>query len=131
MSAQPRNKRPRMLIVEDDEDLRICIARLLQSNCDVECASGEDEALAMLDTGEYDAVLTDYELEPGFGTELLEEVRSRMPAAKRFLMSGRDEPATTDDRRGWDEFFQKPFEPRAVLAALSARTPDGGTNDTE
>lgn len=123
MSAQPSNKRPRMLIVEDDEDLRICIARLLQSTCDVECAGGEDEARAMLDTGEYDAVLTDYELEPGSGTELLEEVRSRMPTAKRFLMSGRKEP-TASEQGGWDEFFQKPFEPGAVLAALGEDTND-------
>ena len=122
MSAQPISKRPRMLIVEDDEDLRICIARLLGTSCDVECASGEDEALAMLDTGEYDAVLTDYELEPGLGTQLLEAVRARMPTAKRFLMSGRDEPRAGDPR-GWDEFFQKPFEPRAVLAALVRRAP--------
>jgi DNA-binding response OmpR family regulator len=107
-----------MLLVEDDDDLRHCIARALGTNVDVECARDEGEALAMLDTGEFDAVLTDYELEPGLGTSLLDEVRARMPAAKRFLMSGRDEPEARASERRWDDFFQKPFEPRAVLAAL-------------
>lgn len=110
-----------MLVVDDDDDLRRCIARALSPVADVECARDEGEALTILESGEFDAVLTDYELDPGLGTELLEEVSLRCPHVKRFLMSGRDEPVTDPSLRPWDDFFRKPFGPDAVVMALKKK----------
>lgn len=113
--------RPRLLVVEDDDDLRPCIARALESNIDVACAKDEDEALSILETGEFDAVLTDYELKLGLGTELLERVSVRRPTMKRFLMSGREELEIEAPSRQWDGFFQKPFTADVIVTALNKR----------
>jgi CheY-like chemotaxis protein len=65
----------RVLVVEDDEQLRDSIARLLQAEAvEIVAVDGVAAALAQLDEGRFDCLVTDISLSDGTGYDLLEKV---------------------------------------------------------
>ncbi len=111
----------RILVVDDDEDWLFCLTSALRVRVDVDAVTSFEAALEKLDRESYDVVLSDHQLSPGLGTVLLEEVRVRAPNARRFLMSGLDVPASFVGTPSWEQFFLKPFDPRAVVLAARER----------
>lgn len=112
-------RRLRILIVDDDEMVRECIARTLDKIADVTCAANIETALAELDQRDFDALVTDNDLQPGSGIALLRHAAVRKPRMRRILMSGadiRDSPIASC----WDAFFLKPFDPEKILHVLVA-----------
>jgi DNA-binding NtrC family response regulator len=83
---------PRILVVDDDAALRRALVRVLRA-ADVVPVVSAEEALLALSEGPFDAILTDYGIEPTDGVALLGEVARAYPALRRYLMSGFD-PAT-------------------------------------
>lgn len=119
MSVEPKERRRlRILVVDDDDLLRCSLADALGAEADVECAGSIEEALAKIDACVFDAVLTDYDLKPGLGTALLAHVRASHPTTQRYLMSAHDFLTRRGAAQDWHGFFHKPFEVRAVLAAI-------------
>jgi DNA-binding NtrC family response regulator len=57
---------------------------------EVVLVSSAADAVNALSAGDFDAVLTDYGLEPTNGVALLGEVARAHPASRRYLMSGFD-----------------------------------------
>lgn len=89
--------RRRFLIVDDSEDLRWYLVRLIQRgmpNAQVHDAPDATAALdSLVDAGEGDGliVISDYDMGQGAtGTELLAEVARRHPRAKRILFTGHE-----------------------------------------
>ncbi len=70
----------RILYVEDNDDLRYAMAHLLRGDDRevVECASGED-ALAVLESSRFDAVVTDVSLPGISGTDLARTILKTEP----------------------------------------------------
>lgn len=80
----------KLLVVDDDSSNRITMTMLLEEEgfqvCD---ASSSAEARAKVGSdGPFDVVLLDQQLGDGLGTDLVPELRERMPAAKLLLISG-------------------------------------------
>lgn len=79
-----------VLVVEDEPLLRLLIAdELRDSGYDVSEAGTADAALSMMDSREFDLILTDVHM-PGSlnGVDLAERVRSDRPAVKIIIFSG-------------------------------------------
>lgn len=79
----------RILIVEDDKDLALFYSAVMDFqgfNCDV--AHNIREGTRLLEAGQYDLVLSDNRLPDGFGMELLEKYRRKMPDALFALITG-------------------------------------------
>ena len=115
----------RVLVVEDDSNLRNLVARVL-SNCGytVYVAAGGVEALAIAGNPHavIDAVITDVVMAGMNGRELVEKLVESRPGIGSLLMSG----YTDDDilRRGVlhgeTAFLQKPFTPDQLARKVRA-----------
>ena len=79
----------RLLVVDDEESLRITTAAILeQEGYAVETASSGNEAVALLSGAEFDLVLTDLHMEGGDGLSVLSEIRSRAPLTISVVLTG-------------------------------------------
>ncbi|HWS99432.1 MAG TPA: response regulator [Pyrinomonadaceae bacterium] len=79
----------RLLVVDDEENLRITTAAILeQEGYAVETASSGNEAVALLGGTEFDLVLTDLHMEGGDGLSVLSEIRNRAPLTISVVLTG-------------------------------------------
>ena len=114
----------RILIVEDDESLRRVYARLFDGiGYALTMASGTGEAMALLASGAYDLMITDYELGDGKGTELIEMVRAKVDGGGSIIMvSGSLETAELNSMAEQYRLagcFPKPFSLEVLLNKVS------------
>jgi DNA-binding NtrC family response regulator len=81
--------RPCVLLVEDEVPLAEAVRDNLAADYEIELANSVEEALLLLGTRSYAAILSDHLL-PGKeqGLDFLVEALRRQPAAKRILMTG-------------------------------------------
>lgn len=80
--------RPRVLVVDDDEDVRESIVRLLRRRFDAIGVDSAEAALAYLTNEVVDAVVSDFDMPGGKnGVELYQLVERDFPAlADRFIL---------------------------------------------
>ncbi len=79
----------RLLVVDDEENLRITTAAILeQEGYAVETASSGNEAVALLEGAEFDLVLTDLHMDAGDGLSVLAEIRRRAPLTISVVLTG-------------------------------------------
>jgi len=117
--------RPRVLIVDDDEQILRGLVRGLKQDHDVLLATSPAVALAMAEAHALDAVVTDHDLGDDDGRDgvwLLEQVRRRLPDARRILMSG-GQPAIDEHIESGliARFLPKPTGADDVRAALQSK----------
>lgn len=109
---------PRVLIVDDEADIRESLRSVLEafSTVDVEEAASGDEAQERLARGErFDVVITDERM-PGLkGSDLLLWLRDQDPRAKRVLMSAYVEGFFGAKRAEVDLYVHKPFDTRTFV----------------
>ncbi len=74
LDARPRTGTPRVLVVEDQDDVRLMLVTVLEmEGYRVAAAANALEGLAELRAQRYDLVLTDYAMPGGTGTWMLQE----------------------------------------------------------
>jgi len=79
----------RLLVVDDEESLRITTAAILENEgYIVDTASSGEEAMSLFDGAEYDLVLTDLHMEGGDGLSVLGEIRRRSPLTISVVLTG-------------------------------------------
>ncbi|HEU4769580.1 MAG TPA: response regulator, partial [Pyrinomonadaceae bacterium] len=79
----------RLLVVDDEESLRITTAAILEKEgYNVDTASSGDEAIALLDQTDYDLVLTDLHMEGGDGLSVLNQIRRHSPLTISVVLTG-------------------------------------------
>jgi FixJ family two-component response regulator len=117
--------RARKLIAVVDDDPRI-----LESLEDLLESAGHDVRLhrsgaALLASGiaDIDCLITDIGMPGMDGFELRDRVRELRPELPIFLISGR-RALTHEDGHGTTEFFGKPFDGPALLAAIARALED-------
>jgi len=121
-----------LLLVEDDEQVRDALCRLLADRgFRVVAVCGMPEAIAFLD-GEHppiQAMVTDLVMPGGDGVTLAKEARARLPGLRVLFMSGYTEHAVLDDlMRPGSSFMAKPFIGAELDAALRGLLgPSGNT----
>ncbi len=118
---EPSTKRSRVLLADDNTDLRDYIARLLLgAGYEVETASDGEAALARLNAGLPDLLITDVMMPKLDGLGLLRAIRaqSRFHDLPVIMLSARaGEEATIEGlEAGADDYLTKPFSARELLA---------------
>jgi DNA-binding NtrC family response regulator len=114
----------RILIVEDERDIRTCVTDLLSliADCHVESAGTFREGSARA-REPWDLVISDFFLPDGNGVELLAACAEANPEVPRVLMSAFDahpKVVAAMDGATLTAFIQKPFDPEAVLERVQA-----------
>ena len=113
-------KRLRVLMVDDDADTRLILARLL-SKCghDVEPVGSVQGALKLLDTERFDALISDIGLPDGSGYELIREAKKKLPL-KGIALSGfgAEEDVRRSMEAGFDYHLTKPVNFQNLLSLL-------------
>lgn len=113
-SADPVTSSRRILLVEDDHDLRA----LLQTTCAVsdfelfEAADGE-RALELVDEWAPELVVLDWQLPGRSGLEVLSELKRRNSPARVIVLTA--DARAVDDAAAADAFLTKPFSPVDLL----------------
>lgn len=107
-----------ILVVEDDAALRDAVCFTLEmAHHGVVGADGGPAALAALEEGHFNLVVTDLRMQPMDGLQLLHEIRARWPQLPVLLMTayGDVDKAVAAMRGGACDFLMKPFEPEVLL----------------
>ena len=125
----PSNQRPAQILVIDDEpDLRTLYElTLLREGYRVEAAGSVSEAWQHLETGRFDAVITDMRLPDGQGMEIIHRIQKDQRSERCVVMTayGSAENAVEALKAGAFDYLTKPVDLkqfRAVVAsAVQAR----------
>jgi len=122
MSQSLEEKAPHILVVDDDDRIRILLKRYLSENgLRISTARDAAEARDLLGSVEFDLLIIDVMMPGMSGFDLTEKIRaaSNVPI---LLLTARGLP---EDRiegleRGADDYLSKPFEPRELLLRIGA-----------
>jgi two-component system response regulator AtoC len=111
----------RVLVVDDEENLRLVLRTLLRRHgYEVETAESGEDALAMVDSFGPDVVLTDVRMPKMGGLDLLTTLKAKGNDATVIVMSayGNMDLALEAMKAGAYDYVQKPFKPDEVVLAL-------------
>lgn len=114
--------RPAVLIVEDDPNLREALLDTLRhAEHPVFAAGSGSEALEILNAEDIGLVISDLQMEPMDGHELLGEIRHLHPALPAVLMTahGSIENAVDEMRHGAADYLVKPFEVDTLMSIIA------------
>lgn len=116
----------RILVVDDEEGIRAFLDRLLRRlpkppPVEIETASSAEEALDLLERGEYDLVISDFNMGGQDGITLLATAKARWPNTLRLLMTGyTDDSIKRNAERvaGVAAFVRKPVDHKDLLVLV-------------
>ncbi|HTX20731.1 MAG TPA: sigma-54 dependent transcriptional regulator [Candidatus Aquilonibacter sp.] len=108
----------KILIVDDEADLRELIAAVLDNYYEVEQAGNAAALHKLFPLPPPDVVLLDVKLPDAHGLDLLPEIKKRWPETEVIVLSGHGTitMAVEAGRRGAFNFLSKPFENEKLLA---------------
>jgi two-component system, response regulator FlrC len=120
MSTRP------VLLVEDDASLREALAETLRlAGMEVLTASDGATALQVLASAPIAAVVTDYQMKPMDGSQLLSRIRDRLPQLPVLMITahGSIEHAVKSMLDGATDYLVKPFSADALVTRLQRLLP--------
>ncbi|HTQ02607.1 MAG TPA: response regulator, partial [Polyangiaceae bacterium] len=124
-ASRADGSRPRILLAEDNADMRQYLTRLLRETYDVEAVGDGRAGLEAIRERPPDLVLTDVMMPGMDGFELLAELRAdeRLERIPVVMLSARaGESARVEGiRAGADDYLVKPFGARELSARIAAR----------
>ena len=123
--AEPAADRPRLLIIEDEPDLRGYLSKLFtKDGYAVDAAADAATALSLLEGNPPDLVITDVMLPGQSGLDLLAELRQdeRLARLPVVVLTARADAETAIGAfaAGADDFVVKPFNSAELLARVRA-----------
>jgi DNA-binding response OmpR family regulator len=135
-SAADKATRHRVLIVDDEESMRLFLARILTTvlKAEVTLAGTCEQALRLAGNYAYDAILLDL-LMPGVGGfEVLNEIRRASPnvATPVIIVSVLSDKATRDRcmKSGASAYLVKPVERNSLVATVKGQIAGRGKPKT-
>lgn len=125
---------PKLLIVEDEISTVFAMREFFSFNgYQVDCAPGETEAMAFLDRGAYDVVITDLHLTPhrcAEGMAVLARARSRNPRALIVMLTAYGSEGSEHEAysHGVNLYETKPVGLAKLAASIEAARADGSAH---
>jgi DNA-binding response OmpR family regulator len=116
--------RPRILIVEDDKNIRETMKNILQqSGYQTDIAETGREAEKMAKTKFYNLALLDIKLPDMEGTQLLTKLHEGTPKMVKIMVTGYPslENAIEALNQGADAYVTKPVKPAKLLALIKEK----------
>ena len=120
-----RGQRPTNLILIDDDPamlrlLKVIIDKHFQDQMNIVEFSDPVEAIAEIDRGEFDLVLTDLEMPELNGIEILNSAKHRNPTCQVLLLTGRShhEALLEAMEKGASDYLLKPVDQESLLNLL-------------
>jgi DNA-binding NtrC family response regulator len=124
----------RILVIDDDEYIRIGCARILaKEGWSATCAGDGDQGLKEIRTKSYDAVLLDL-LMPGMsGMDVLNQILALDPSLPVIIMTGSATAGFAADimQRGACDCVAKPFTPDELRAVVRKAVKNRAPRDAE
>ena len=124
LAPSQTTERKRVLIADDNADMRLYLRRLLTDAYDVETVSNGGEALTAIQRRKPDLILSDVMMPVLDGLELVKTVRSdpNLASLPILLLSARagEEAQLEGLNTGADDYLIKPFSSRELLARVSS-----------
>jgi signal transduction histidine kinase len=118
-------RRPRVVVAEDNRDLRLLIHKLLSKNCDVFEAEDGEAALLLAKQTLPDLIVSDVMMPRMDGTELCRALKADpgLRSIPVILLTARvgSEATMNAYAHGADDFVSKPFHPRVLVARVTAQ----------
>jgi two-component system response regulator AtoC len=111
----------RVLVVDDEENLRLVLRTLLKrQGYEVETAESGEQALALVDTFGPDVILTDVRMPKMGGLDLLATLQAKGNEATVIVMSayGNVDLALEAIKAGAYDYVQKPFKHEEIVLTL-------------
>lgn len=112
-----------VLIVDDDETLRLSVKRILSlDGYRVEIAGNGREMMNRKDLNQFFAILLDRKLPDGDASKLFGKIRNRSPHSAIVIITGHADMDSTIAaiRQGVDDYLIKPIDPEALRARLAS-----------
>ena len=123
MATDPAATRePRVLLVDDDRELCQMLSEYLAAErFDVKSVHDGGEALAELQSGEFEIVILDVMLPSVGGLDVLRKLGATYPTPILMLTArGDDVDRIVGLELGADDYLSKPFNPRELVARIRA-----------
>ncbi len=114
--------KPKVLVVDDDEVVRLAHLRSLKSAwCNAEAVWNGDEALRAMEQQPYDVVLLDLRMPGTDGMSVLKSITERWPESEVIIITGYPtvESAKEAVRLGAYDYLAKPVGPIEVINATN------------
>lgn len=114
----------KILLVDDESSIRMMVRAVLdEGKYTFDEASNGTEALAKMETEEFDLIITDVIMPDCDGIELVMTVRRKLPDIKVIVMSGggrvrADHYLNLAEKLGATRVFEKPFNTAELRAAV-------------
>lgn len=118
------NKQPKILVVDDDREMRSSLKHLLESaGFDIETLSRAEQVLSNIMASNFDVILSDVRMPGMTGVELLHSLKSQSSDFAHIplvLISahGDIQMAVEAIQSGAYSFLEKPFDPRRLIKLL-------------
>ena len=108
----------RVLLVEDEVALRLLALKVLSNHgYRVTCAENGEQAWEVLQTQEFDLLVTDIQMPRMTGNELVRKVLGSMPELPVLMMSGYNPEGQVPEEV---LFLSKPFTPQQLVEKVAA-----------
>ena len=106
----------RILVVDDEENIRMVLSEALNGAYDVEIAADGESAVEKLREGAFDLVLTDLRMGEVGGLEVLKEAKGLNPRCGVMILTAYSsvDNAVEAMKMGADDYLAKPFSLEAV-----------------
>jgi DNA-binding NtrC family response regulator len=108
----------RILVVDDEEVVRLALARVLSSeHCKVEAAWNGADALREIERHSFDVVLLDLRMPGMDGISVLKAIKEKRPEIEVIVVTGYPSLETAKEaiRHGAYDYLAKPVEPDRII----------------
>ncbi len=123
--AQPKPEKCKILIVEDEPQVRDVLKMLLSfDGHEIATAGDANEALAMFGQAGFDVVITDYSMPGMKGDALAAALKARLPGQPVIMITANAEMFKTSGvpMPGVDQLVNKPFQIQELRDAIHTST---------
>ena len=126
-------KKLSILIVDDEESIRVSLEGILRSRYYVKTAENGLMALEMLQKDHYDLILTDIMMSDMTGVELLKKTKESFPGIPVLLMTGYSslDTAIESMRLGASDYLIKPCSKRVINLSIARCLENNTTERSE